>query len=83
MNEEKAAALIRREHRRTAKRLLPSAGSSRSKCRNANLQPSGYVRLSVKSAAMVESGPMATTPCCVSRPVGVCFFHAGGAVNRR
>ena len=22
-------------------------------------------------------------PCCFGRPVGVCFFHAGGAVNRR
>ena len=22
-------------------------------------------------------------PCCAGRPAGVCFFHAGGAVNRR
>jgi hypothetical protein len=21
-------------------------------------------------------------PCCFGHPVGVCFFHAGGAVNR-
>jgi hypothetical protein len=25
---------------------------------------------------------MATTPCCVCRPRGVSFFHAGAAVNR-
>jgi hypothetical protein len=23
------------------------------------------------------------SPCCAGRPAGVCFFHAGGAVNRR
>ena len=33
------------------------------------------------SAAVSRQAPY--HPCCLGRPVGVCFFHAGAAVNRR
>jgi|SRR4029434_7749177 hypothetical protein len=31
----------------------------------------------------IETASCLNHPCCVGRFSGVCFFHAGGAVNRR